>query len=113
MNRQFGTALADLISGSTYRISIDMKNLNWIFGTICRAFLLALAIGGGAALAQDSVATGETAKLASLEYIQTVLTSKLQQRSELGDRIETANEQDKEDLRIKAQSLNILDISTL
>jgi hypothetical protein len=82
-----------------------MNYLTWIFGISCRAYLLALALGSGAVLAQDSAAAEDTAKLASLEFIQTVLTSKLQLRSELGEKIETANEQDKEDLRRKAEEL--------
>ncbi|PID60358.1 MAG: hypothetical protein CSB44_10585 [Gammaproteobacteria bacterium] len=41
-----------------------------------------------------------------LEYIQNTLTTKLHQRKEIGDRIEEANEQEKEDLRARARDIN-------
>lgn len=47
----------------------------------------------------------ERAKLERLGYIQTVLTRKLQERSSLGESIEAANEQDKDDLRRQADTL--------
>lgn len=43
--------------------------------------------------------------LARLQYIQDVLSQKLKERSELGERIEQANEQDKDDLRRQADDL--------
>lgn len=50
--------------------------------------------------------TEDVAKLERLEYIQNVLTEKLQQRSKLGETIEAANEQDKQDLRRQADGLS-------
>ncbi|MFT5893737.1 MAG: hypothetical protein ACI8VW_000603, partial [bacterium] len=110
-----------------------MKNLSWIFDRACCACLLAFAVSVTPVLAQDSsspieptsstdtffkadTATpsngklepdppAEVASLESLKFIQTVLTAKLQQRSALGEKIETANEQDKEDLRRQADVL--------
>lgn len=111
-----------------------MINLSWNFVGACRACLLALTFSGGVALAQDNatptvltnspaisvetnasvqalednsalVTPEEIATLERLEFIQNVLTSKLQQRSTLGEQIEQANEQDKEDLRRQADSL--------
>lgn len=49
----------------------------------------------------------QTAILERLEFIQAVLTTKLLQRSALGEKIELANEQDKEDLRRKADGLTV------
>jgi len=54
----------------------------------------------------DESQADEIAKLKRLEYIQTVLTQKLLERSALGETIETANEQDKEDLRRQADDLS-------
>ncbi len=48
-----------------------------------------------------------TVTLDRLEYIQTVLQDKLLERSELGEAIEKANEQDKVDLRHKADELTV------
>ncbi len=72
-------------------------------------------------LAQENAATVDTtagktadspdtaainaAKLERLGYIQQVLTQKLEERSELGETIEAANEQDKDDLRRQADDL--------
>jgi hypothetical protein len=90
----------------------NMKNLSWIFGRVCLACLLAFAISGSLVLAQDNSTAVEpknnpdsVASLESLQIIQTVLTTKLQQRSALGEKIEKANEQDKEDLRRQADVL--------
>lgn len=47
----------------------------------------------------------DTAALERLEFIQSVLSSKVRQRSALGEKIEIANEQDKEDLRRQADDL--------
>ncbi len=48
-----------------------------------------------------------TAKLERLEFIQGVLSQKIAQRSGLGEDIEAANEQDKEDLRAQADALTV------
>ena len=55
----------------------------------------------------DPVSTelSQAANLERLEFIQTVLSSKLEQRSALGEKIELANEQDKADLRQQADDL--------
>jgi len=70
-------------------------------------------------LAQDAVAPSTpnhaaeqqngslTAKLERLEFIQGVLSQKINQRSRLGEEIEAANEQDKEDLRKQADVLSV------
>ncbi len=50
-------------------------------------------------------ATDYAARLSRLDYIQNVLTQKRQERSDLGERIEAANEQDKTDLRRQADEL--------
>jgi hypothetical protein len=91
---------------------IRVTHLSWIFGRVCLACVLAFAIGGSPLLAQDNSSPVEpksnpdsVASLESLQIIQTVLTTKLQQRSALGEKIEKANEQDKEDLRRQADVL--------
>lgn len=62
------------------------------------------ANGAAANVANNSAAaTAQT--LERLQYIQDVLTQKLKDRSELGERIEQANEQDKDDLRRQADVL--------
>lgn len=53
----------------------------------------------------EAVTPVKVASLESLEIIQAALTTKLQQRSALGEKIEIANEQDKEDLRRQADVL--------
>lgn len=53
----------------------------------------------------EPVTPDKVASLESLEIIQAALTTKLQQRSALGEKIEIANEQDKEDLRRQADVL--------
>ena len=56
--------------------------------------------------ASDASETPNTpAALSRLQYIQDVLTQKTVDRSELGERIEQANEQDKADLRRQADDL--------
>lgn len=104
-----------------------MKNLSWICSRACCVCLVAFALGSTTAKSQDSppaveassaagtagtenaepasAATHQGASLESLEFIQNVLTSKLQQRSALGEKIEQANEQDKQDLRRQADLL--------
>ncbi|NND92075.1 MAG: mechanosensitive ion channel [Granulosicoccus sp.] len=47
----------------------------------------------------------QTSKLQRLEYIQKILTQKINERSSLGERIEAANEQDQSDLRRQADDL--------
>lgn len=44
--------------------------------------------------------------LKRLEYIQTVLSQKIDERSNLGEAIQAANEQDQEDLRVQAEDLS-------
>ena len=76
------------------------------------ALSLCLAIGTSAAFAQNSASVDTSAptsldepardnqeRLERLNYIQEVLTSKIENRRALGDQIESANEQDKADLR--------------
>lgn len=52
-----------------------------------------------------SSSANATKTLTKLEYIQSVLSQKLRERSTLGERIEQANEQDKDDLRRQADGL--------
>ncbi len=78
---------------------------------------LALSIGG--TFAQDTTGTDVNAaqqandaakinekKLEQLQYIQDVLTAKVESRRALGEQIETANEQDKDDLRKQADAFS-------
>lgn len=78
-----------------------------------------LAIGLSSALAQssdskdgkgltqfDEPAEDSATKLERLNYIQDVLTSKIENRRALGDQIEIANEQDKADLRKQAEAIS-------
>lgn len=53
-----------------------------------------------------SSTSSEPSKLQRLDYIQSVLTQKLDERSKLGERIEAANEQDKAELRSQADILS-------
>lgn len=50
--------------------------------------------------------SSEASKLERLDYIQSVLTQKIEERSKLGERIEAANEQDKAELRNQADILS-------
>ncbi|MFK8075188.1 MAG: hypothetical protein AB8B84_01285 [Granulosicoccus sp.] len=78
-----------------------------------------LSIGLCSAFAQSTAPTDENGsikfdapsedsatKLERLNYIQDVLTSKIENRRALGNQIETANEQDKEDLRKQAEAIS-------
>lgn len=80
---------------------------------------LCLIIGLSSAYAQSTVPAAEkgpadfkepaedsATKLERLNYIQDVLTSKIENRRALGDQIETANEQDKTDLRKQAEIIS-------
>ncbi|MFK7852523.1 MAG: hypothetical protein AB8B79_00360 [Granulosicoccus sp.] len=55
--------------------------------------------------ASNNQAADATQTIERLEYIQDVLSQKLKERTQLGERIELANEQDKNDLRRQADEL--------
>lgn len=84
------------------------------------ALSLCLVIGTSAAFAQNNASVDTSAptsldepardneeRLERLNYIQEVLTSKIENRRALGDQIESANEQDKADLRKDADAISI------
>ena len=84
--------------------------LLWLMGTVsplqAQDNTTSVEPAGSAVSIAAQSANEEVAKLERLEYIQNVLTEKLEQRSELGETIEAANEQDKQDLRRRADGLS-------
>ena len=92
----------------------QLPYLRWCFSFTVTAILLVwCSIANDAWAQQDEATENQTEQqtqssssvLERLQYIQEVLSQKLQDRSELGERIEAANEQDKSDLRRQADDI--------
>lgn len=107
-------------SGKPHRITIHLLSLSRLtncarFRTeavalitclLCVILTIAQAQQEQIGVAQNSEPTNTVPSvLDRLQYIQNVLTQKLRERSELGERIEAANEQDKADLRRQADDI--------
>ncbi len=74
---------------------------------LCSAFAQSTAAADeNESIKFDEPAEDSATKLERLNYIQDVLTSKIENRRALGDQIETANEQDKADLRKQAEAIS-------